>query len=135
MAQDQYWRNEIGKYMDEQMHAKTIEAWLAGDARIQQQMQSVLSALPYLVETVVDMGCGSGKFTAMLSKQAQVNFVIGIDFSPAALRATERTVKEHGVPAKVALCNALCNALPISNCTIDLCLMIDILEHLPPPLT
>ena len=73
MAQDQYWRSEIGKYMDEQMHAKTIEAWLAGDARIRQQMQSVFSVLPCLdVETVVDMGCGSGKFTATLSKQCRV---------------------------------------------------------------
>lgn len=70
---------------------------------------------------VVDIGCGTGG--TMKAIGALDLRLLGVDNSPSAVKfASSRT-------GRPVLCASACN-LPLRSGTVDLCLMLDVLEHI-----
>lgn len=56
-------------------------------------------------ETLVDIGCGTGVITSFFAVSNAAGNVYGVDYSPAMIRAAEKTVRKFGVN-NVSLWNA-----------------------------
>jgi ubiquinone/menaquinone biosynthesis C-methylase UbiE len=72
--------------------------------------------------TVLDLGCGKGRFAARLAERGAL--VVGLDASGAMLRAAQG----RGLP--VALGSV--RRLPIRSRSIDQVLLVEVLEHVAP---
>ena len=79
---------------------------------------------------VLDLGCGRGEITLHAIRRGAK--VVGIDYSPACLKLTRRTLelaseREQG---QVTLVQADAMALPFADRIFERVLMLDIVEHL-----
>ena len=104
------------------------QAFVKPTRRIQDQVRNVME----LVETrggeyILDAGCGSGKYCAMISR---ITKIVGIDSSPASVEVASETVQRFGNPANSAICLAEVQAIPFQADTFDTVMLIDIIEHL-----
>ncbi len=72
----------------------------------------------------LDIGCGTGLTAVRLARRPEIDFVIGLDASPAALDHARR---RHDLP--LVLGSAL--DLPFEDCSFDLVTCFDVLQHLP----
>ncbi|MGH9297560.1 MAG: class I SAM-dependent methyltransferase [Acidimicrobiales bacterium] len=78
-------------------------------------------------ETVVDIGCGNGRYLAALEKRGHSGLVVGLDISVGML-----AVARSGAPhASVAEADA--TALPLRSGTVDCALAMHMLYHVPEP--
>jgi len=77
----------------------------------------ILDLLPADVESVLDVGCGDGFITNALPEQFRVT---GLDSSLAALRYVRRPKGMGMLPN-----------LPLPDCSFDLIMINDVLEHIP----
>ena len=69
---------------------------------------------------IVDVGCGTGATASALGRSGRV---LGVDFSPLALKAcATRGLSE--------LVRARAEAIPLASCSVDAIVATDILEHL-----
>lgn len=75
--------------------------------------------------TVLEVGCGSGRFLKYVSNKS--NFVVGIDPSHAILAADNLL----GANANVHLVKAAANDLPFKNESFDFVYSIGVLHHIP----
>ena len=73
---------------------------------------------------VVDAGCGVGYGSVFLAASARL--VLALDISTEALRAAR---EEYSHP-KVALINADCGRLPLSDNSVDIVAAFEVIEHL-----
>jgi len=83
-------------------------------------------------EIVADLGCGRGEVAAACAVAGAR--VWAVDYSPAALSIARRTMKAL-VPSQHALVNLLSSKvsnLPFRDQSINVVLMLDIVEHLRP---
>ncbi|GAI19261.1 unnamed protein product, partial [marine sediment metagenome] len=96
--------------------------------RIQDQVRNVLELVqPQAEEYVLDIGCGTGKYCAIISRIAKI---VGIDSSPASVQVASETVRRFGNPANSAICLAEGQAIPFQADAFDKVMLIDIIEHL-----
>jgi len=73
---------------------------------------------------VVDIGCGTGGTIKVLSSRLGIERLVGLDRSREAVAlAAVRT----GRP----IMNASATLLPFATSSVDACLMLDVLEHIP----
>ncbi len=92
--------------------------------------------LPLLIQavpegsTVVDLGTGSGRVLAPLSRRA--GQVIGVDASPSMLDEARRRVRDHGL-AGVELRLGDMAHLPLQDAEADAVIANMVLHHLPEP--
>jgi SAM-dependent methyltransferase len=82
-------------------------------------------------DLILDLGCGRGE----LVKQAtlQGNNIIGIDYSPAALKLSKQLLNKLEVNKRNGNFSLICgNAfdLPIKDEAFDFVIMLDVIEHL-----
>ncbi|HEX2535093.1 MAG TPA: class I SAM-dependent methyltransferase [Chitinophagaceae bacterium] len=75
--------------------------------------------------TVLEVGCGSGRFLKYLSRKA--GFIVGVDPSHAVLAADDLL----GVNEKVMLVKASANDLPFHPESFDFVYSIGVLHHIP----
>ncbi len=74
--------------------------------------------------TVLDLGCGGGFLCAPLSKQGST--VIGVDISPASLKAAQT----QSDPSARFICADI-RSVPLPSGSADIVLLGDVLDHLP----
>lgn len=80
------------------------------------------------VKLVVDLGCGTGRFTVALSETFQAP-VIGIE--PAANTRASAQAKPH--PASVRFVDGTANDIPLPDGSIDLVFMSQVFHHVIDP--
>ncbi len=81
------------------------------------------------VSTVVDLGCGTGRFTDLLATHFDAE-IIGIDPSRRMLDQARR----KPIAGNVAFRQASADALPLPNGSVDLTFMSQVYHHLADPL-
>ncbi len=105
------------------------QAFVRPTRRMQDQVRNVMGLVqPQRGEYILDAGCGSGKYCAMISG---ITKIVGIDSSPASVEVASEAVQRFGNPANSAICLADVQAIPFQADTFDKVMLIDILEHLP----
>jgi ubiquinone/menaquinone biosynthesis C-methylase UbiE len=80
---------------------------------------------PQCGDTILDLGCGNGYFTGILSKNPNCR-IIGIDVSFASLLNAKRWYAG-------AYLNGSCMELPFRDVIFDKALLTDVIEHLENP--
>jgi ubiquinone/menaquinone biosynthesis C-methylase UbiE len=83
---------------------------------------------PAAPEVVLDLGCGTGRFTVPLARRAR--FVVGVDFSFASLLILRRRLREAGLNNVFLLC-ADAAKIPLADGLFDVVLSAQLLEHVP----
>lgn len=74
---------------------------------------------------VIDIGCGSGRYSAIVAKLG-VQYVIGIEINHKRLKDAK---DRFGKICNIYFICASAEKLPIKNQTLNLTLMIDVIEH------
>jgi len=79
---------------------------------------------------VLDLGCGRGEIVLHAARRGAK--VVGIDYSPACLKLTRRTLElaSEKEQDQVALVRGDATSLPFGDQVFDRVLMLDIVEHL-----
>lgn len=95
---------------------------------LQQWMDLVAAHAPSPLNLIVDLGCGTGRFTRPLSDRLKVD-VLGLDPSETMLAAARN--KEHSQRVKFRQLRG--EALPIDDGAADMVFMSMVLHHLPDP--
>ena len=95
-------------------------------AVMRQWLDLVAAHVPFAPQLIVDVGCGTGRFTKALADRFAAK-VIGIDPSQRML-AVARTTRANG---SVAFMLAPAERLPLADRSTDLVFMSMVLHHLP----
>jgi len=80
-------------------------------------------------QTILELGCGSGRNAAHFAEAG--HRVIAIDFARGMLGRAATRAKENSVAGSVNLVQADVTAPPIKDSSVDVCLYIAALHHLP----
>lgn len=80
------------------------------------------------VDTLLDIGCGSGYGTSKVAKELDIEFVVGIDLSESAIAFASKSYHEPNLWFKKM--DAL--ALKFPRQFFDVIISFDVLEHLTP---
>jgi ubiquinone/menaquinone biosynthesis C-methylase UbiE len=101
-----------------------------GERHHMQVRLQVPEELGYLTgETLVDIGCGSGRFLQYFTLEKVRKICIGLDVSKTTIHATKRRFKKIGLNANLIICDA--QKLPFADNTFDVAWSTDMIEHLP----
>lgn len=94
-----------------------------------QRVSNVLNLLGEICgdQIVLDLGCGIGTFTSLLSEKA---FVVGVDFSRTAMKAAKFIVNEYGNKIGAELLRCDVQFLPFRDGIFDTVISADLVEHL-----
>lgn len=105
------------------LHLRYDQARALEPASVSYWMDSVYNAVNgQLARTVVDLGCGSGRFTLGLRERFDAQ-VIGIDPSP---RMLSRAPRRDGL----SYIQALAEALPLADRSVDVVFMSNVWQHI-----
>ena len=106
--------------------ASTYDAARSYPAHVLAKWLDLVSAhAPIGTQVILDIGCGTGRFTYPLAERFQAH-VIGVDPSEKMLRAAERKASN----GRVELRRATAEELPLDNGSADLVFMSMMLHHL-----
>jgi ubiquinone/menaquinone biosynthesis C-methylase UbiE len=112
------------KTIDYDCVSKVYDTVRAGDPEMVQQILSGIQLVEHSL--VLDVGCGTGNNTLLLSAASQAH-VIGLDLSMGMLETAAK--KSPSVP----LIQAPANALPFKDTRFDFVFMTEVIHHLPDP--
>lgn len=82
-------------------------------------------------ETLIDAGCGSGRYLSYFRFNKKIRFCLGLDVSKARVYSVGKRFKERG--RDVALIVASIEEAPFRNSVFDIVFSTDVIEHLPHP--
>lgn len=82
---------------------------------------------PGAIDVVLEVGCGSGNL--LFESRLPARTVVGLDASPAALEFC--VSRRAGPPFRFA--RAVGERLPIRTGSVDLVILVEVIEHLPDP--
>ena len=83
-------------------------------------------------ETLLDAGCGNGRYLSCFRFNKKIRFCAGLDISRARVYSANKRFKERG--SDVALIVADIEEAPFRNDVFDVVFSTDVIEHLPHPL-
>ena len=79
--------------------------------------------------TLVDIGCGSGRFLQYFMLTLRKKFCVGLDLSKPTIHATKNRFTKIGLDANLIICDA--QKLPFADNTFDVAWSTDMIEHIP----
>jgi ubiquinone/menaquinone biosynthesis C-methylase UbiE len=106
------WDNPVGRYIDEAQRA------------------IILDACDFRGKHVVELGAGSGRFTALLA--AHGAYVTAVDLSPNMLQVAREKLAARGLGNRVRLVGASADSLPLADSSFHGALCINVFSHLQP---
>lgn len=128
-----YGRRELRKYVPK-YYSKLIGDTFSPDGSLATEWASlrisnVLNLLGKISygTLILDLGCGIGTFTSLLSARATV---VGVDFSKEAMKAAKSVVSEYGNKTSSGLVRCDVQFLPFKNEVFDVIISADLVEHL-----
>ena len=80
-------------------------------------------------ETLIDVGCGYGRYLLYFKLQKKIKFCVGLDLKKKAIHSTKRLLKEKGLDVPLVIGDA--QNLPFEDNTFDIAFSTDMIEHLP----
>jgi len=80
-------------------------------------------------ETLIDVGCGYGKYLRYFKLQKKIKFCVGVDLKKKAIHSTRRLFRNQGVDAPLIIGDA--QNLPFEDYAFDIAFSADVVEHLP----
>jgi ubiquinone/menaquinone biosynthesis C-methylase UbiE len=87
---------------------------------LEEDFRNIISRLPWLGhESVVDAGCGDGFFTGLLAERLPDGVAVGLDNSPAFLKAAEGRLQLLIDAGRVRLVEGNVERLPFDDATVD----------------
>jgi glycosyltransferase involved in cell wall biosynthesis/ubiquinone/menaquinone biosynthesis C-methylase UbiE len=89
-----------------------------------EELEWVISRIPSEVQTILDAGCGPGRYTQIFAEQGTE--VISYDFSRSILKLLQKNLGH----LKLTLAQGDIQTLPFKNKQFDAVLMLDVLHHL-----
>ncbi len=95
----------------------------------ERQVKTVLDLLGERPLSVLEAGCGTGRFTYTMARAG--HRVTGLDYSPAMLETCAARGAEEGGAENVELIEGSVFELPFADGTFDAVLSVHVLMHLP----
>ena len=96
-------------------------------------VRRVAAAVAFRQATVADLGCGSGAMLCEVLKFRPGWMGYGLDISPQAVAYARRLALHKQVQHRVHFQEGSVMDLPFSDCSLDLVIASEVLEHLPEP--
>jgi ubiquinone/menaquinone biosynthesis C-methylase UbiE len=110
-------KNKEIKHYDNEYLWKKLELSQSNRERIQQSVEII----PQDVNSVADIGCGSGLFLNQIKEQFPIEDLVGIDFSVKAMRGLKVTKMVGDI-----------TDIPLESNSYDLVSALEVIEHLDP---
>jgi ubiquinone/menaquinone biosynthesis C-methylase UbiE len=87
----------------------------------------LLRTVDFAGKEVVDIGCGDSRLARLIADEGQAQSVTGIECSPRQL------AKANALPThpKVTVLDAVAQALPLADASVDVAVFFNSLHHLP----
>ena len=105
-------------------------AYELGERHHMQARLKTPEELGYFVgETLIDVGCGYGKYLRYFKLQKKIKFCVGLDLKRHAIHSTKRLFKKKGIDVPLIIGDA--QNLPFEDDTFDVAFSTDMVEHLP----
>jgi ubiquinone/menaquinone biosynthesis C-methylase UbiE len=80
-------------------------------------------------ETLIDIGCGYGKYLCYFKLQKKIKNCVGLDLKKKAIHSTKRLFRKRGIDIPLILGYA--QNLPFKDDTFDVAFSTDMVEYLP----
>ena len=82
-------------------------------------------------ETLVDVGCGNGRYLLYFKRSKKIKFCVGLDISKKSVHLVNERLRGNGF--SVALVVGDAENMPFPSNTYDIAFSTDVIEHLPHP--
>ena len=116
----------MGTYTDPGLAARYVSARVLPSETVDMWMENLVEALPQSrIHHILDLGCGTGRFTAALAETFNCN-VIAIDPSFQML-------SQHCMLEKVTWVRGRAEQIPLAEESVDLIWMSQVFHHLSKP--
>lgn len=83
----------------------------------------------FMGETLIDVGCGYGKYLQYFKLHKKIKFCVGLDLKKKAIYSTKRLFREKGIDVPLIIGDA--QNLPFEDYSFDIAFSTDMVEHLP----
>jgi ubiquinone/menaquinone biosynthesis C-methylase UbiE len=105
-------------------------AYELGERHHMQARLKTPDELGYFVgETLIDVGCGYGKYLRYFKLRKKIKTCVGLDLKKKAVHSTKRLFREKGIDVPLIIGDA--QNLPFEDDTFDIAFSTDMVEHLP----
>lgn len=82
-------------------------------------------------DVVLDVGAGRGELLAVAIEMG-ASRAVGVEYSASAVAMAEHTLATHDITDRAEIIHGLSWEIPLEDSSVDLAMMVDIVEHLTP---
>lgn len=105
------------------------KAYELGELHHMQMRLKIPEELNYFVgESLIDIGCGYGKYLLYFKNQKKIKFCLGLDLKKKAIHSTKRLFRKKGIDVSLIIGDA--QNLPFEDSIFDIAFSTDMVEHL-----
>lgn len=118
------------------MRPKHVPGWQETSTRLhEERLDAVMDHLRSTqVETVLDLGCGSGALLQRLLRESRLRRIVGVDSSPHALLTAEQrlTSADGSMDERLSLRRGSVTSVDRDLAGFDAAVLVETIEHLEP---